>query len=433
MRPRSALTLVEVMIAMTLFGVVMVAVIQAMTAVMQYRAVGDAEDDLNQSGIFVMRAISDDLYASGWNIVSVPPMPPAILPTTWATDRATLYYPYAVSQGGNLGSLGPHHTQNVSVYDWFARQNPKRQEYLRAGLSGSPADFTNPCVHTPAGRAAFFDSYFGRSVSLVFVKSLVDEWGNNPESRSRGRNEFRRIDFGNTGPGKTTDAQWATVGNQQNLNISYASPWQVNASGVATQRSGFQTYGVEILSGKLDLATRSLLPVWEGIVAPQYDSSAVQMQVDLIPREYMYCVVPSPLGVGRLVRAHLVQAPTGRLATVALTQPEGIVIGDVLSQGVYPLPQAPLTVGMVVDSILSDDVTRLVFETIRTQDPTISNPLAINQVRMRLYLARVVEGSQGGVVKSIIDTVVTMRVGGSAAQVLANTLLVPALPGGFQF
>ncbi len=361
------------------------------------------------------------------------------LPTSWSGDRAANYYPYAISQGSaaTLGFLSAHHTQNSVVYNWFSKQNIVRQPKLIASLPGSSSDFTAVYSSPPtaAERTAFVDSFFARSVSLVFVKSMVDTWASVPPGKNINLNEFKRIDFKSTGKFAVADSAWRVPGNQAALGVLQASPWSVNASGVASLRAGGDLYGIPMTTGRLNASTLALQSMWEGVAPPQYDTAAIPAPEDSIPREYVYCVVPSPLGVGRLVRAHLVLAPAGRNAAVAVNTIGGIGVGDVLSTGTYPLVSAPLSVGMVVDSVLSENVVRVVFETIRTQPLTTSNRLAINQVRMRLYLVKLLEaaGDEGTVIKSNIDTVITMRTNNTPPQIITDTALVPALPNGFQF
>ena len=460
------MSLVEVVIAMTLFAVVLAAVMQAVTAVIQYGALGEAEDDLNRSAVFVMRAISDDLYCSGWNIPSS-----TILPTAWSApvpvppvspapppgDREISYYPYAIEQGtaSGLGNMSGNHAQAPAVYDWWSKQGSSRQTRLRDSLVGSSTDFTATYTSPPtaAERSAFMVSYFARSTSLVFVKTMVDEWSPAPTAKSRGRSEFGRIDFKSAeprfpgDPRSTTDAQWRTLNNQDALGVLYGSPWTFVLDGTGAPQlarrvigdNGVTTatvvpanppeappYGVVITAGRYNSTNSGeLTPMWETVLAPDYGGGAQSAT-----REYVYCVVPSPIGVGRLVRAHLEAAPLGALAAVTVNSKRGIFIGDVLSPNT-----ANPAMGMVVDSVLSDDVTRIVFETFRTQPAGTINPLAINQVRMRVFLARLVETSNGGggVVKTTIDTVVNMRARNTAPQLVEDTALVPALPNGFQF
>jgi type II secretory pathway pseudopilin PulG len=439
MRQRFGMSLVEVVIAMSLFALVMIAVMQSATSVVQYAALGEAEDDLNRAGTSLARVIADDLYSSGWYVPSA-----AKLPTTWADDRTALYYPYAISQGGSLGIASAHHTQAVSVYNWFAKQDPQRQEKLKAALPGSSADLTAAYANPAVNRSAFMKSYFARSISLIFVKSMIDAWTPTPTAKVAGRSDFRRIDFKSTGANPTTDAQWASLGNHNVLGVLHASPWTYDASGAAILRTppawaspgnAAAPYGIPVTTGRLNLTTLTLQPMWEGVGAPQYNTAVTMAPVDFIPREYIYCVVPSPVGVGRLVRAHLELDPatTGRAASTAVNTPNGILVGDVLSRGVYPLTAGSLPVKMVVDSVLSDHVTRVVFETIRTQDPASNGLLAINQVRMRLYLARILESSGGGVVKATFDTVIAMRANNAPSQVITDTDLVPMVANGFQF
>ncbi len=65
MRPRSAMSLIEILIAMSLFAGVMAALIQSMIGVMKYSNLGEAQDDLNHTGLALARTMADDIYSSG--------------------------------------------------------------------------------------------------------------------------------------------------------------------------------------------------------------------------------------------------------------------------------------------------------------------------------------------------------------------------------
>jgi hypothetical protein len=72
------------------------------------------------------------------------------------------------------------------------------------------------------------------------------------------------------------------------------------------------------------------------------------------------------------------------------------------------------TAGMVVDKVLSDDVVRIVFDTFRTTRDTsaaddVNEQLAVNQVRIRLFLARRSIANPSLIISRMLDTVVSMR------------------------
>ena len=93
-------------------------------------------------------------------------------------------------------------------------------------------------------------------------------------------------------------------------------------------------------------------------------------------REYMYAVVPSPFSGfgGRLVRAFSVDFSNYP------DRGEGGRPGQWIARRD--------NVGFVVDKVLSDDVTRIVFDTYRT-DPRSDKQgrVGLNEVRVRLYMA----------------------------------------------
>jgi hypothetical protein len=115
-------------------------------------------------------------------------------------------------------------------------------------------------------------------------------------------------------------------------------------------------------------------------------------------REYSYCVVPSQYGTGCLVRARRVSDANTRTrmnpAAGAWAQPGSLISWN----------PSRTTDGMAIDAILSNHVTRIVFDTYRTV-----STLDINHIKVRLYFARRSERNPSLIVRKIYETVVCMR------------------------
>ena len=82
-------------------------------------------------------------------------------------------------------------------------------------------------------------------------------------------------------------------------------------------------------------------------------------------------------------------------------------------------------VAMVVDRVLSDDVVRIVFDTYRTVDAGSAtvNALGINQIRVRLYLARRQLTNPDTVLSRMAEATLAMRCrssGGDMARIAAT-------------
>jgi hypothetical protein len=132
-------------------------------------------------------------------------------------------------------------------------------------------------------------------------------------------------------------------------------------------------------------------------------------------REYMYAVVPSPtaLGLGRLVRAYRRPNATG----IPLGVEPGQRITEVATDAGSMLSEQ---VAMVVDRVLSDDVVRIVFDTYRTVDAgagTVTT-LGVNQVRLRLFLAKRQTTVPDPIVRKVVTTTFAMRARASTGDLL---------------
>jgi hypothetical protein len=98
-----------------------------------------------------------------------------------------------------------------------------------------------------------------------------------------------------------------------------------------------------------------------------HDGQPARVRPDRL-REYGYAVTTSPFGAGRLVRVYTRLATQG--GSVSAVADVGSIIGRSADREV------------IVDRVLSDRVTRIVFDTFRT----VSEGLGHNQVRVRLYM-----------------------------------------------
>lgn len=425
----SGMTIIEVMIALLIFAIAIVVVLNATTTSVQYGALSEAQDDLLRDSSRITQAISGDLYTAGWLIPSG-----SALPATAAGDRATRYYPYAVVYGatGTLGALSSYHNLSASVVDPAYYLHDYGLQELDKFLPGTVADRTV----VPSVRADFLASYFAPSQSLVFTKAVVEGWKQGKDNflLSAARNQTSILDFGprTVVAGGISDTDWGLPNNHSNLKVLHGSPWQVDGVGNITYRPGSPTipYGETIQAGRLNLDDLSLQMVWETIDTPIYDPLAAITDLDLLVREYVYMVVPSPSGVGRLIRAHLERNPAGRSAAVALQSPSGLMPGDIISAlSAFPNIAAD-QVCLVVDSVLSDNVMRIVFETIRTVP---DGSLSLNQVRVRVYLARQMLPDHDRLVSRVADFIVVMRSKNTALQVLDDKALVGSVAGGLTY
>ena len=77
---------------------------------------------------------------------------------------------------------------------------------------------------------------------------------------------------------------------------------------------------------------------------------------------------PSRLGVGRLVRAHSISIEQAKGLTI------GQEVGDLLSQNEHR--------AVMIDTVMSDNVSRIICDTHRTD-----GTLALNEVRIRVFFA----------------------------------------------
>jgi hypothetical protein len=391
--PRSAMSLLETMIALMLFVAAIAILMESLIATRHLSSLGNAEDDLAFSSRQVMDAISGDLAESGWHFTTA-----TNLPQTQAADRAARYYPYVQQQnlGAATGGLG-------SAFTYTHRDEPAVRVFatglarLPGSLPGLPGDAER--VFGTA-RAAYLASFAARSQELIFVRQATRGWVADPGQRSPPTIPFDR----------TKDWSDQSAANRRALGVLYPSGWEstggsyrprrwdVDGDNVIGANEGDSDldglpdvpYGRPLLAGELfvDGNSLTLLPLWETLDQPDYDADTVEEV-----RDYTYAVVPSPVGLGRLVRAFKV-----RVLDEA-SPSHGFGLGQLMT----PYPTAEVF-GMKIDRVLSDDVTRVVFDTFRTDAS-----LDINQVRVRIYLARQSVSQPELVVYRVADSVVALR------------------------
>lgn len=418
------MSLIEVVIAMAIFMTVMVAALESMTASQSLSALGEAQDELTTEGMRVLDEISLDLTSSGWLLPcatgSSAPVAPADSSFTVAgDDRKIRYYPYvqiqetAAGLDQGLGELFTHTWRSASL------AGPVIPAEVAPFLRGLPADRTR--LFTLDHRDDYQASYFARSQELIFLKASVAGWDHVNDQPSQQSGPQPALWFG--GSRQDWASQSAVAADEEakrkRMRVLYASGWAPTYTG--GEISGYaarKVYGYAAGVAGVEIGTTSTIPygvvMESGYLADSADLAAItvnwrtmdgggyaagQQGLDDLS-EYMYAVVPSANGLGRLVRAHSATA-------IAATFPA------------YPDAGSPIsssgTRSMVVEKVLSDNVVRIVFDTWRTVDQQSSVPdpyevttLDVNMLRVRLYMVRRVQGTST-VLSRTIDRVITMR------------------------
>lgn len=427
-RSRSAFTLAEVIIALTILSAVTALTLESLLSARQMQALAAAEDELNRDAAKVFETIGLDLAESGWYF----PDPINPLPAATTGDRAARYFPYVHQQqlGAADEGLGTafafHHRPETAVRILPGRYlgRPGVLGHLRGGPADGDALFG-------ADRAGYRRSHYARSQELIFVKQNSMGWTEDPSVRSLPTLRFPdRDSLGNPLDWSNAAGQDYTptgIANRLRMGVLMPSAWErtgastfqrraYDADGdgsigvnegisiVSGQRVQDRPYGLAMPSARLaNAAAITLANQWETMTPPDYDPAAAAPDI----REYTYCVVPSPLGMGRLVCAYSVPVTPANTARAI-----GFEIGQRLPQS-----EAGPAAYLVVQKVLSDDVVRVVFDTFRTD-----TNLLINEVRLRLYLARVSDFSTSDqVITRTVEGILLMRARSTDAADLADT------------
>lgn len=463
---RAGMTLLELGIAILVLGIAAVAVFESMIATKHLASFTAAVDQVELDASAALREIHNDLTASGWEFVDTPASQTrstaslvsngttTYAAVTPAIDRGLRYYPYVQIPANGAFSSGVG-----TRFPWTVLATGSMPTLPAAPkLPGSDADAS---VLFGSNDADWTASFYARSQQLIFLRSQLGAWNqtmiptssrNNwqftqqsesiyekqrPADRSPPNLDFTFAYTGGLPTGtRTTTAQWQTAGNQDTLGVLFPSGFTYDATAQTwSERYPNTPYGVVLDAGWYDPndTTVPIKPLWESMskLAASADFYGTNAQ-DL--REFMYAVVPSPLpnSLGRLVRAYRVRNPssfpTGR------TDP-GYRITAIANDPDYFIAPAITTntpCAMVVDKVLAEDVVRVVFDTYRTVNTggTVVDALGLNQIRVRLYLARKQVTRPDTIIYRIAETTISMRTRASAAEVATVSTVVGASPIG---
>jgi len=422
-RPVAEFSLLEMTIASGMFVLVMAAVLQTLVASTKYSAFAEAQDELSSEGNRVMQSIAGDLATSGWWFSDR-----TLDYKNAVTDRDLRYMPYAMIQdaGGAGGASGQSTVLFHALRDTSdGRSFPEAPASIDEYLPGSPGDRT--ALFGTGGRQAWDSSFFARSQELLFLKSSVSTWNHVTDKMLTSQEDSPSIYFA----GKRSE--WTAVAasdtaedlKRARLRILATSGWKptLDGSGNVIGYSPRKVYsyvnapaGTEITGADANTVPYGVVMESGWLIDPDGDLSGLQVNWVTLNgnayttssqdkdnlKEYLFAVVRSSAGLGRLVRAHKV------LEVSPGPSRFGVEVGNLL-------PRASGASGsyyMEVDKVLSDNVMRAVFDTFRTVDEGASTVTSLdyNTVRVRLYLARrVLASTDGAVLTRIIDRVFTMR------------------------
>lgn len=427
---RNAYTLVEVVIAFALFFMAMGAVMESVVATRHLSSHGAAKDQVELDANSIIRVMAADLALSGWEFGDGTT---SFAGVSQAADRTLRYYPMVQVQRSPDGT----NTAGFNTALPWTSLAPETLE-VRALPSFLPGTVNDDLV---SPLATWDTSFHARSSQLVFLRATIGSWRADQDPGTAGDESVYRnltdaaflatrpdniqlpaLNFTVDSNGLETGWQdWRAASQHARLGVLFSSGFFESVPGTWTQRFPDQAYGVTLDAGWYDwadLESAPIKPSWETMRKPNtaglpaiagLTASEVVRAYTRAPerlREYMYAVVPSPtaLGLGRLVRAYR------RVDAAAI--PVGLEPGNRITAaandaGIIATEQ----VAMVIDKVLSDDVVRVVFDTFRTVDagaPQVTT-LGINQVRVRLYLARRQVTNPDVIISRLVETTLSMR------------------------
>lgn len=430
-------TLLEVMISIALLMTVMGAALQLSSGMAAYGRMAMTRDDLVVESKRVIESVRLDVSRTTWALYDLSSSDLQTLPDrSLKADASPLtytYFPMVIQQvsdsttaltpsstglglNAGLSAKFPHWTRSLALAlpPWLG------QKYLLASTLGSQSDRTTCFYSTYSDatrRQQMYDrSYFARSQEMIFLQANLGSWSAVPVENTP------IIPFPE---GSTTDA-WTrtssvTVGTQtvvarqehDDLGILRMSEWArpplcdaalaVGSSDVRDPKSFYynrpaapvklrKVYAVvnqgTILTTNLgSQAARDMVQIrWDSMTNPGASSVAADGTHPVLEtptgqpsrisvaavREYGYVLLPSSIGIGALARVYTRPSTTRAIAS---QYPQA---GDIISR-------TSGTGGkeVVVERIISHQVSRVVFDTFRTDE---TGSLAYNQIRMRLYL-----------------------------------------------
>jgi prepilin-type N-terminal cleavage/methylation domain-containing protein len=427
---RRGLSLVEVIIAMAILGVVIAMTFEGLGASTRLEALGVAQDELSEESRTIIRSMQTDMAMSGWhladridsagaevltNVVTYDPSAggwnhndiyatsdPAVSDPVLArksVDRNNTYFPLlqvhpftATGAGAPALSVDASGQSQAPLLAYTHRAATS----VDGNLNGAGLGSSDPLLPL---YEALPEEYRGASVDLTFLRTTVNGWSAKPEDQQTPALAF---------PGTT--AQWQNAAanaasptpdlvqdaaNRAALGVLYMSGWVSDPAqpDLLTYRDPVnRTYGVVLDGGYVDVETGAgsvnVRPKWETLRL----SNAASPAINGLPsnlRPYTYAVVRGPKvrGFGRLVRAVCTDFDDGILPD----RGQGTELGQWISRD-------PATNrANVIEKIYSDNITRVTFETRRhlESEPGTTDRIQLNQVRMRLYMARMTRNVEG--------------------------------------
>ena len=422
MKHRSAMSLIEVMIAMTIYTVAVGALFQAMIGMRAVAAVGSAQDDIMFDADRILQRMRDDLVCSGWYF---PDNLAATVGVSAAQDRDLLYYPYIQRQNSGLGTKFPHHIRAPAIQ---GPAIPYRD--LRTLTQTGAGNSTDPtAVFGLANKSAYLKSFLAQSQEIIFLRTTNGAWNETTDAISLNTRVAPMIPFSNL-----PRATWRSDNQQDTLRIYKASGWSVSKDVNGTiidypantikswitgpaVKADTKPYGVVMESGMLvdpngDIS--QIQPNWEtldktGYVKPLTTDPTGNLQ------EISYAVVPSKYSYGCLVRLRKVASVTGlekMNPSAGIWAAPGISVSETVPSTLDALGNTVLnTEGMVIDEVLSENVVRIVFDTYRTVDGNGASvtSLDVNQIKVRVYMARPSIQDSDVIIRRMFETVIAMR------------------------
>jgi type II secretory pathway pseudopilin PulG len=409
---RSAFSLLEVIIVLTITSLVMAAMLQSMMGIQQYASTTEVQDDLTVEGQRILTLIQEDLSASGWYL-------PYGQPDKKTNDRNNIFFPYVqVQQENKLGTKFPHHDRTLyKAKDWVTIKH-------YPGLPGSPADATATTLDDNTYR----NSFYAKSQELIFLKVFDGTYSSSPQRM------LEPIDFSDR-----NGATYTSTNRQADLGVLQLTQWKrgdyLNATDGRYYHDSTKKYLPDVLVPGAWLQNKDtsagewpmrVVLRWETMTKYPNISAATTtvapriQTVDL--REYSYVVIPNPSNDnrGRLVRAY--KKPTADYKDVTGSVTPGVSSSDiVLAQGSFNPDGTALDCSLVVDKVVSDRVDRIVFDTFRTDrqvdpnDPTNASGnngisgLEINQVRVRVFMSKKGTVDIGASQSRVIEAIISMR------------------------
>ena len=397
MNRAKGLTLTEIMIAAALLATVLAVMNQIIAQTSTLQSTATSKDALSADVVTVWSTLNSDLSQSSWYI---PDTTINLTSPNLAVDRGLFYLPYVVQPRGALLSASPGFTTNpaLAIFNRNGADDIRYGQLQVDGISSADLDTVLPGMTTdrslnPADafpEGTYGTTYFGPSQELIFCRSATSAWNHVTNRPSTLVSQAPRDIQPPAEPFPGTDVDWMTPGTYGTTRVLYPTAFVSSSTPggaiVWNQRPDVtMPYGKVMGSVWLD-GDFALQPQLELIRQPDFQSF-VPGDVRLMG----YQIVPSPLGMGRLVRTYVAPNP----ATLPI---RGTEVGQYIARNGANY--------LIVDKILSDNVIRVLFETARHSDT-----LGINGIRVTIFFARVneMERKNALIIRRSVTMIFAMR------------------------